>query len=430
MAPRHPAPRRPSPALLLGLAALLASAAPALAEAQAALPSPVPGGRAVPAVAILEMANAGLDPRLDYLAGIIQGLLAYDLGGRSDLVLVDRRNLEAVLKEKELALSPLGSGSSGGGEASTEELSRAGRLAGADWLLSGEYAFLGADVLVTLSLTETASARRTVFRDRGPSENLVHALAEKVVERLTGTRPSFVEAGRERSLVSLRDETPGSLALHSPIIDAEIFLDGEFVGFTTGDERKPFLVERLAPGKHRVRTHLDSSFGVLRLPEVAFGDWDVEVVVEPGKRLVLRDPTRHFNDQLYRLIRLWDEEYTAPFGQGAKLAVLKELAFQDRQGSPVSVRLEARPLSDTAASPEAKTGAVAMEFVLTVKAGPGPAESATLRLERDLAAGSESEGEANAGIVRLSVSLERGYREWELELSLERTDIRQNMWRE
>lgn len=430
MAPRQRATRRPSPALLLGLAALLASAAPALAEAQAALPSPAPGGRAVPAVAILEMANAGLDPRLDYLAGIIQGLLAYDLGGRSDLVLVDRRNLEAVLKEKELALSPLGSGSSGGGEASTEELSRAGRLAGADWLLSGEYAFLGADVLVTLSLTETASARRTVFRDRGPSENLVHALAEKVVERLTGTRPSFVEAGRERSLVSLRDETPGSLALHSPIIDAEIFLDGEFIGFTTGDERKPFLVERLAPGKHRVRTHLDSSFGVLKLPEVAFGDWDVEVVVEPGKRLVLRDPTRHFNDQLYRLIRLWDEEYTAPFGQGAKLAVLKELTFQDRQGSPVSVRLEARPLSDTAASPEAATGAVAMEFVLTVKAGPGPAESATLRLERDLAAGSESEGEANAGIVRLSVSLERGYREWELELSLERTDIRQNMWRE
>ena len=187
MAARHPAPRRPSPALLLGLAAILASAAPAFA--QSPLPSPVPGGRAVPAVAILEMANAGLDPRLDYLAGIIQGLLAYDLGGRSDLVLVDRRNLEAVLKEKELALSPLGSGAA----ASAEELSQAGRLAGADWLLSGEYAFLGADVLVTLSLTETASARRTVFRDRGPSENLVHALAEKVVERLTGTRPSFVE---------------------------------------------------------------------------------------------------------------------------------------------------------------------------------------------------------------------------------------------
>ena len=107
-----------------------------------------------------------MDPRVDYLSSIVQGILAFDLGSRGDIALVDRRNLDAVLKEKELTLSAIGQ--------DADSAAAAGRLVGADWLLSGEYVFIGSDVLITLSLTDTATAKRVVFRDRGSSENLVH----------------------------------------------------------------------------------------------------------------------------------------------------------------------------------------------------------------------------------------------------------------
>ncbi|MBL8965683.1 MAG: hypothetical protein JNG85_01670 [Spirochaetaceae bacterium] len=407
---------RPVPAFPAGLRlALYFSLVLALSGA-AASAQDAAAPRRPPTLAILDLANAGLDPRADYLAGMIQGLLAFDLGRSGEVALVDRRNLDAVLKEKELAMSAIGADAGAAAEA--------GRLLGADFLLSGEFIFLGADVLVTLSLTETATARRSVYRDRGGTENLVHRLAEGVFLRLTGKTAAFADPSRERSLVSLRDETPGSIALHSPIIDAEIFVDDGFVGFTTGNERLPFVIENLRPGEHRIRTHLDSSFGVLRLPEVGFGDWDKTVTVEPGKRLVLRDETRHFNDQLYRLIRLHDEERKAPFGDARKLAGAKELSFVDRAGRKVAVRAEVFFGAEGAA------GALSLELLLAVQTGDAPPETARLALARAAGDEGDTEAETEAGIVRLGASLSRGYSGWELELDLERTDIRQNMWRE
>jgi hypothetical protein len=382
------------------------------------------GASAVPAVAILEIANAGLDPRVDYLSGIVQGILAFDIGSQSDLALVDRRNLDAVLKEKELSLSSLGQDPGSAAEA--------GRLAGADWLLSGEYVFLGTDVLLTLSLTEAASAKRVVFRDRGSSENLVHKLAEQVVLRLTGAQASFADPGRSRSLVSLRDETPGSIALFSPIIQAEVFLDGAFVGYTTGDATLPLVLDKLAPGQHRVRVHLDSSFGVVGLPEVSFRDWEVAADVEANKRLTLRDETRHFNDILYRLIELGegsakatdaDTKAAKPGSAPAPLPGLafeKELSFKDRTGQEVAVKLRAKPRLEGAS--------LVLDFALSAgPAGQAPAASA---FSIALPAGEEGEkeGEAAVGIVKLSATLERYADSWSLDWRVERTDIHQNMW--
>ncbi len=275
--------------------ALLASA-PVLSAPSGPASTAAAAGGGVPTLAIIEIANAGMDPRVDYLSSMVQGILAFDLGSTGDIALVDRRNLDAVLKEKELSLSAIGQ--------DADSAAAAGRLVGADWLLSGEYVFMGADVLITLSLTDTATAKRVVFRDRGSSENLVHGLAEQVALRLTGKQATFAESGRSRSLVSLRDETPGSVALFSPIIKAEVYLDEQFIGYTTGDNTVPLILDKLSPGQHTVRVHLDSSFGVVKLPEVSFHDWQVTVAVEPGKRATLRDQTRQLNDYLYRLIEL------------------------------------------------------------------------------------------------------------------------------
>jgi hypothetical protein len=373
-----------------------------------------------PAVAILEMTNAGMDPRVDYLSGIVQGILAFDLGSRSEITLVDRRNLDAALKEKELSLSALGQ--------DADAAAQAGKLVGADWLLSGEYVFLGSDVLLTLSLTEAATAKRVVFRDRGPNENLVHKLAEQVALRLTGKVASFADPGRARSLVSLRDETPGSVALFSPIIKAEVFLDGQFVAYTTGDPTLPLVLDKLSPGQHKIRVHLTSSFGVVKLPEVSFGDWEVSFDVEANKRTTLRDATRHFNDTLYRLIGIGDGELRAQDAESksgqapVKLAFEKELSFQDRKGVDQVVKISALPRL------------VGDSLVLDLSLASGPKGSlpapASLSLSQSAKEEGETEGRAESGLVELSASLERRSGYWDLEWSVDRMDIRQNMWSE
>jgi hypothetical protein len=378
------------------------------------------GAQHLPAVAILEIANAGMDPRVDYLASIIQGLLAFDIGGRQDISLVDRRNLDAVLKEKELSLSALGQ--------DTDSAAEAGRLAGADWLLSGEYVFLGSDVLLTLSLTDTATAKRVVFRDRGGSENLVHKLAEEVVLRLTGKTASFADPDRSRSLLSLRDETPGSIALFSPIIKAEVYLDEQFVGYTTGDAAIPLVLDKLSPGQHQLRVHLDSSFGVVKLPEVSFHDWETSVDIEPGKRSTLRDATQQFNGILYQLIELdsgsaraYDAESKA--GEApAKLAFSKELSFQDRTGTEIAVHVSAMP----------RMAGDSLTLDFTVSIGPKGQEPTTSAFSITLPSGEEGEkeGKTDVGIVKLDATLERRADYWSLDWSVERTDIRQNMWSE
>ena len=400
-------PKLPALHALAALALSLAALAPLAAQR-------------VPAVAVLEMANAGMDPRVDYLAGMLQGLLAYDLGSRTELALVDRRNLDSVLKEQELSLSALGQ--------DADSAAAAGKLAGADWLLSGEYVFLGAEVLVTLSLTNTATAKRSVFRDRGGSENLVHKLAEQVFQKLTGVQAVFADPSRSRSLVSLRDETPGSVALFSPIIKAEIILDGQFVGYTVGDGTVPIILDRLSPGRHTVRVHLDASFGVVKLPEVSFHDWEATVDVEPGKRSTLRDGTRHLNYFLYKLIELGTGSVKAadadslPGSPAPKLDFAKELAIQDRKGADVAVRF--------AAKPRLEGDTLTLDFTL----GAGPKgqgdDVASFSLVVPTGEQGEKAGEATAGIVRLLATLRRHPDSWSLDWRLERTDIRQNMWSE
>jgi hypothetical protein len=403
---------RASSALALSMV-FLGSALAAGAEGPAASGRP-------PVVAILEIANAGMDPRVDYLASMVQGLLAFDIGSRKDLSLVDRRNLDAVLKEKELTLSALGQDADAAAEA--------GRLVGADWLLSGEYVFLGSDLLLTLSLTDASSAKRTVFRDRGGTENLVHKLAEQIVLRLTGTQPTFADPGRSRSLVSLRDETPGSIALYSPIIRAEVFVDEQFFAYTTGDSTLPLNIEKLSPGKHRLRVHLDSSFGVIKLPEVSFHDWEAEVDVESNKRLTVRDQTRHFNYSLSQLISIGggkakslDSEASAA-SPAPKLAFVKELSFTDRKGVEIAVRVEAKP--------RLEGGALVLDLLLGAgPKGQAPASASASIVLASAESGSK-EADVAAGIVNLNADLERRDGYWQLDWRVDRTDIEQNMFRE
>ena len=282
-------------------------------------------------IAFLSMENLSANPRYDYLEGMIRGLLMYDLSAARDLEVVNRNDLDAILREQELQLSSL-----------SEDQNKAievGRILGADYLLRGEYVFLGNDVLITIRLLDVADARSLTFSERGSSENTVHAIAEQIIFRLSGREVSLQSDQHDRSIISLQDEKPGSVQLFSHLIDAEIFVDDEFVGYTTGDPRTPFEIEDLSPGPHRLRIHL-SGFGVVHEPEITFHDWEEEVQIKSGKRTVVRATARHFNEILYRLKQLVREDISfRDLESGDPVRREHDASFTDRKGGTVSIRL-------------------------------------------------------------------------------------------
>jgi len=281
-------------------------------------------------IAFLSIDNLSANPRYDYLEGIIRGLLLFDLSGAQDIEVVNRSDLEAILREQELQLSNL-----------AEDQNKAievGRILGADYLLRGEYVFLGSDVLITVRLIDVVQARSLTFSERGASENTLHAIAEQIIFRLTGREVMLHSEQHDRSIISLQDEKPGSVQLFSHLIDAEIFVDDEFVGYTTGDPRVPFEIEDLSPGMHRLRIRL-SGFGVVKEPEITFHDWEEEVQIAPGKRAVVRAKARQFNEIIYSLQQLVREDIRFSELETGPMRLEHDASFVDREGRPVPISM-------------------------------------------------------------------------------------------
>jgi len=284
-------------------------------------------------IAFLSIDNLSANPRYDYLEGIIRGLLLFDLSGVQDIEVVNRSDLDAILREQELQLSSLAEDQNTAIEV--------GRILGADYLLRGEYVFLGNDVLITVRLVDVVQARSLTFSERGASENTLHSIAEQIIFRLSGREVALQSEQHDRSIISLQDEKPGSVQLFSHLIDAEIFLDDEFVGYTTGNPRVPFDIDNLSPGTHRLRIRL-SGFGVVKEPEITFHDWEEEVQIAPGKRTVVRAKARQFNEIIYDLQQLvWEDVGFTELEAGGGVRREHDASFVDRQGEPVPITLVA-----------------------------------------------------------------------------------------
>lgn len=375
------------------------------------------GGLPVPAqtaqkmsVAVLGLENTGGDPRQDYLASLAEGILRYDLSVLADIPLVERRNLDKLLSEKEFSLSAA---------ADPARVARAGGLLGASHLILGEYAVVAGELSLTVHLVDAASGQAVTFRDRGASEHAVHRIAEKIAARLLDRRGIvFADPANDRSILSLRDETPGVIALHSPIRSAEIYLDGEFVGFTQGNELEPILLESVRPGRHTLRVHLSGGdFGVVILPQVEFKDWEAVVDVRPGGRHAVRDQTRHFNETLYRLEYLSSFEMKAERGKGASLAFSRELTFTDRTGTTVAVRLAGTPVET----------AEGLGVSLVFTAG---GQEIRGRVAFPARPDAPSTARLVAGNAALEVELSDSWGSWELDVTVRRTDVYQGLHRE
>ncbi len=357
-------------------------------------------------IAFISIDNKGMDPRYDYLAGIINGLLLFDLATTDGIVVVDRSSLENVLKEQELILSDL---------TDNDQAVKVGKLLGADYLLKGQYVFLGDEVMLNVSLIDVASAKTLPFTERGSTENLIHAISEQIILRLTGRQVSLQSEQHERSIISLRDEKPGSISLFCNLIRAEIFLDNEFLAYTTGKSTVPYEIEKLAPGKHTLRIHLDG-FGVVEQPAITFHDWQQTVDVKPGKHHTIRADIAFFNTAIYDLQNILVKyQKIVPKEFGNPPSRHHSLSFPDRQGHKVEIVLG---LHTVISGKQAR-----LKAALSYNGKP-------LTLEIACESGKRQEKTESIGKVDLVLRLEydRDKRCY-LAYRIRRNDIEENMWR-
>lgn len=280
-------------------------------------------------VAVINMDNVNGDPQYDYLEGIIRGILLFDLSSQNELDLVVRSELDAVIAEQKLALSGL----------VDNEAIKVGELLSADYLISGEYIFLGQEVMINLSLIDVSTGRTTAYRNRGDKENVIHGLSEEILRDILGQDIVLQGEGGERSILSFKDVSPGSLSIFTPLVDAEIYLDGNFIGYTTGDAREPYIIEDIPPGSHILGIRLQG-FGTVELPQYDFVPYDEEVIIESGKKLTIRPQVWHFNDWIYRGMSLFDKDWTySRSPRDAVTEIEEELEFQDLEGRVIKLRL-------------------------------------------------------------------------------------------
>ena len=358
--------------------------------------------------AFLSIENMNKNPGYDYLQGIVEGLFMYDLSTSNDLILTERADIENVLEEQKLKFSGIIEDKDTG--------KQFGEIIGADFLLSGGYVFLGEDLLINMKAVNVTTGNATAFSARGYTENTIHELAEQVIFALTGEAVEIVSEEGKRSIISMRDESPGEIHLYSFIQNSEIFLDGEFAGYTTGNGRTAIILDDISPGIHKIRTHLNNSFGVIDLPEFTFRDWEEEFEVKPGKKIILRDGTRHFNDLIYDHIYLVWEGFKVNKSDNSPVQRIYSKSFTDRTGEEVSIELS------VLAEPAGENYLFKVQYEYN-----GEKNSYEIVPEK----GKDTVFEKNIGKTNFKLKINDRYEgRYEIDCTVKRTDIKQNMFRD
>jgi len=345
------------------------------------------------------------DPRYDYLEGMIIGVLMYDFTRVDGINLVERARIDRIIDEQNLRLTGL---------LNDEDTARqVGQLAGADFLIDGDYAFLGRDMVINMRLLDSTDGTTIPISVRGYTENSIHELAEQIVEELTGKPVILAGINGERSLLSLSDEEPGSIEFYCNFIGGEIFVDEEFYGYTPGG-RIPTVLEDLSPGEHIIRVEGGNDFGEIIWPEVRFVDWERTIDVKTGRKSVLRSSIYHFNSLITNHRKIVSERWQLESGVTDTISFDEDRSYIDRDGRDISLRIRLN------ASIEADRPVVHIKIDVDD-------ENYTWDIDREK---DEIDIEENAG--PLEIDFERDWysnRYWSVDLTVRRTDIWQGMHR-
>ncbi len=360
-------------------------------------------------LAVFPFNNMNGNQDQDYLTGIVTSILVEDLSQSGSLRIVERENIREVLKEQRLQMSGL---------LDEKSAMKAGKLLGASYILKGGYVFLGQDVFINTTLIDVETGSSRTFSQRGYQENTVHALSEKLLEYLTGSKISLQSKAGEKTILALKQQEPGTVELFSYIINSRVYIDDVFVGYTTGDHTVP-LVLKVSPGKHTIRTHLTDNFGVIDTPEIVFHDWEKPFELLPKEKIILEDKTRHFNDLLYRMMLLLRKEMSITPGKADSKQVSHSLKFTDREGKVINISL----VIDFKETDTPKKGGNA-DIRLTYQGKP-------TRYTYFAPSGEELEFSEKVGKIKLDLDLDcSASYGWDLGYSIWRTDIHQGMHQE
>lgn len=361
-------------------------------------------------LAVLPFENLNRDPEQDYLSGIIGSIVRQDLSLSGMVFLVDRENMAEVLEEQKLQFT---------GVMDEKSIIETGRLVGAQYILKGGYVFLGQDLFLNLDLINTETGRSYSFSERGYQENTVHALTEKLIRHLTGNDMSFQSPSGDKSIIAVSQQEPGKVILFSPLIDARVYIDGEFAAYTLGDMTQPQELV-LPAGKHTIRTHLSHDFGVIKTPEILFSDWQKEFTLESGQSLVLEDKTTHFNSILYDLQQVIRERIRlVPDSSGETVRAEHSTSFEDRKGKEIPVILEIN-FFESESSDGGGTALVHLVF-----------DGEEQNFKYSCLPGKSEDFKVDLGIAELKIELDcYSQYKWDLDYSIWRTDIYQGLHRE
>lgn len=292
----------------------------------------IPGAAYAKTIAFVGTQNLSGDAGYDYLGAYIEGVILYDLSNVKEITVVERSRLDKIISEQQL--NSLGLIKEGKEKQSIE----IGRLLSADYLVSVDYTMVSKEAAFTLRLADAITGAVRIFSSRGATENDIHSLAEGLAKNLSGKEFSFVNKAEKRSLLTLRDLTPGSISLYCNLVNAEILLDGKFVSYTNGNLYTPLQIPDIDPGIYTMKIRLSKDFGMVKLPEFIFSDWEEKVTVKPGRATVLRSVIRHFNDIIYEQAKLFNKDYQLT-DIDSKIKDDKNVSFVDRSGKTVAVQV-------------------------------------------------------------------------------------------
>lgn len=152
-------------------------------------------------VAVIDFKNNSSVFGYDRLERTTAELLKTELSRSTDLLVVERSKLEAILREQALAQA---------GILATQEAQQVGRLAGADFIISGEINTIGSQFRIDAHLTRVAtgqvSGEKVTSRSADNIEQMIRLLSQNIVFNLTGK-------GERLQSVKLRDYRSHWIAL-------------------------------------------------------------------------------------------------------------------------------------------------------------------------------------------------------------------------
>ncbi len=366
----------------------------------------VPCALSAKTVAFLGVQNLSHNPEYDYLASFSEGVILFDLSSVKEITLVERNRMENIISEQRLQITGFT------GEGQEKETIEAGRLLAADYLLTADYTIVNGEAAFTMRLSDTTTGAVRVFNSRGTTENDLHKLTESLVRSLAGKNYSFVNDSGKRSLLTMRDMAPGSVALYCNLVHAEILIDDKFAGYTTGNLYEPINIPDLDPGTYTLRIHLSSNFGVVKLPEFTFSDWQEKITVKAGRSTISRAVIYDFNGTIFREMRLLDKDYFLT-DEKPELNETVPLSFADRQGKTVKMKLAVKGSRN-----KVKGASVKCAFTYNGK-------GYSFELSRD-----NNTKKQDIGKVRIELKLDTGKQGRDrLSVEITRRDIHQGMHR-